>query len=96
MNIQFTHHAREERINGRLKHLVTIEECYEAIYNELKTNPDAEFIKVKKFDRRQYIDEGKGIDNPKGDLIAAAIAREGNCFKVKTIMLVKSTNPKYQ
>ncbi len=96
MKIEFSYHAREQRINDRLKHLVTFEECYEAIYNGLKENPDREFIPIKKFSARQYIDEGKGIDNPKGDMVTAAVCRTEAGFKVKTVMLVKSTNPKYK
>lgn len=94
MNIQFTYHATE-RINERLNGLIDIEECYEAIFTALKANPAAEYIDIKHFSKRIYLGNPALPETPKGDKITAKVVHEGNCIKVITVMLMKSTNQRF-
>ncbi|HEY6018671.1 MAG TPA: hypothetical protein VIY48_01920 [Candidatus Paceibacterota bacterium] len=88
MNIDFTYHARNERINGRLAGLVTESEVVRAI----EANPNREYIDVKYFDHRIYLGEPSDPDTPKGDKITACVKWNGNKCKVITVMLRKSTS----
>lgn len=95
MNIKFTYHATE-RIEKRLNELTCMEEVYEAIYNTLKAEPTAEYIDVKFFNERKYLGEPTDPATPKGDKITAKVIHEGNCTKVITVMLMKSTNKRFK
>jgi len=91
--IQFSQHAKEDRVYKRLAGHVTSKEIVDAIRANESTINQIAFIPVKKFPQRIYLDEFITDDTPKGDLIVCKVKRlDWNTVLIITVMLRKSTS----
>jgi hypothetical protein len=91
MNVKFTYHALHERINDRLKDLVTADEVLSAIERAI-LKAGENYIDVKFFSKRIYLGDPRNEATPKGDKITAKVINDGTTAKVITVMLRKSTS----
>ena len=96
MLIQFTNHAKNDRLNKRLLDLVTIKEVIEAVKSHEEDFINCReyfFVEVKRFNNRIYLDNIVTDDTPKGDVIVVKVCKiNWNVAQIRTVMLRKSSS----
>ncbi len=90
MNAKLTRHATE-RLNDRLRDLVTAAEVLSAVAAATLRNGE-NYVDVKYFSKRIYLGDPSHPDTPKGDKITAKVVVDFRGATVITVMLRKSTS----